>query len=251
MSNINIEIEMETVKPDWNVLDSTSTSYIANKTHYADVFATCQSGQQMYINVPEEFVGDINACRIRYNDTLYRLPDTVGVDVYYPNENDWVVSFRLNKNQSDGTFRDIELYCRSSVIDDTSFFEFLTTGFNYRCLDSFYLPKDVVYEDKLKTINGNSILGSGDIAINNACIASFTIGELIKSKVVTITRDFLDAAYHNPQILIPVREDRTQQIYYSTSQVEIMNPQEGTYIILNIMYDPYNHYQAIISNKIL
>lgn len=148
---------------DWNEGDGTKTTYVNNRTHFAGLKGVFNIGDKFPLlantgtHSPESY-------RLRYKGELYKLP-SVGETSFIPNEAEAIFSIRLTEGSS-GSNTTYTIW--SEAIDlaegEESIVEVVSAKTSKK-LDDFYLPDNVAYNDKLKTINSKSIVGSGDIKL--------------------------------------------------------------------------------------
>ena len=184
---------------DWNESDDTKPTYVNNRTHFAGLKGVFNIGDKFPLlantgtHSPESY-------RLRYKGELYKLP-SVGEKAYYPNEANADFFIFLSESTSGST----TVYTISStVINEAVAGTEVEVVADYisKKLDDFYLPDNVAYNDKLKTINGESIVGEGDIK-TQPYIADFTMDDLIG-----LARNDIDSIEVSADILDAITENR-------------------------------------------
>lgn len=159
----DVVYEDELPQSDWNESDDTKPTYVNNRTHFAGLKGVFNIGDKFPLlantgtHSPESY-------RLRYKGELYKLP-SVGETSFIPNEAEAIFSIRLTEGSS-GSNTTYTIW--SEAIDlaegEESLVEVVSAKTSKK-LDDFYLPDNVAYNDKLKTINSKSIVGSGDIKL--------------------------------------------------------------------------------------
>ena len=173
---------IEEATPDWD--SEEGAGFIKNRTHFAgirgvfDVGNMCSLAENTGTHSPESY-------RLRYKGELYKLP-SVGETAYYPNEANADFSIFLSRSTSGLTM----VYKISSTVinEDVAGTEVeVVADYMSKKLDDFYLPDNVTYNDKLKTINGESIVGEGNITITggNADLSNYYTKEEVDSAIAS------------------------------------------------------------------
>ena len=173
---------IEEATPDWD--SEGGAGFIKNRTHFAGLRGVLAVGKVLLLDAntgtysPESY-------RLRYKGELYKLP-SVGETAYYPNEANADFSIFLSRSTSGLTI----LYKISSTVinEDVAGTEVeVVADYMSKKLDDFYLPDNVTYNDKLKTINGESIVGEGNITITggNADLSNYYTKEEVDSAIAS------------------------------------------------------------------
>ena len=159
----DVVYEDELPQSDWNESDDTKPTYVNNRTHFAGLKGVFNIGDR-YSLVANTGTHSPESYRLRYKGELYKLP-SVGETSFIPNEAEAIFSIRLTEGSS-GSNTTYTIW--SEAIDlaegEESLVEVVSAKTSKK-LDDFYLPDNVAYNDKLKTINSKSIVGSGDIKL--------------------------------------------------------------------------------------
>lgn len=142
----NIEIESggeANVQSDWLETNSVSDSYVKNRTHYVEGTKISTSGNySIGLNTP-----------IYYREKVYNLEvgvrtqiDTTAAGVYVTLNGGGI----LNVEGINSFLEAFPIIAVSKIVP----------------LDDMFIPEHIVREENIKTINGESIVGSGDIEIS-------------------------------------------------------------------------------------
>lgn len=167
----DIEIK-ENVTGDWMENDEGSDAYIKNRTHCIEKTINIYFG--MTIGIPRR---DIQNYRIIWDGMLLSFnPD--GNTTVYDSQGIYVCTLVLTVVNENSFIFNYNTY-NTDKYGDTPPILRMASKFEggVKFLDDFYLPGNVVYNDKLKTINGESIVGDGDIK-TQPYRAPFDIGDL-------------------------------------------------------------------------
>lgn len=141
----NIEIESggeANVQSDWLETNSVSDSYVKNRTHYVEGTKISTSGNySIGLNTP-----------IYYREKVYNLEvgvrtqiDTTAAGVYVTLSGGGI----LNVEGINSFLEAFPIIAVSKIVP----------------LDDMFIPEHIVREENIKTINGESIVGSGDLTI--------------------------------------------------------------------------------------
>lgn len=143
----NIEIESggeANVQSDWLETNSVSDSYVKNRTHYVEGTKISTSGNySIGLNTP-----------IYYREKVYNLEvgvrtqiDTTAAGVYVTLNGGGI----LNVESFDNYLETFPIIAVSKIVP----------------LDDMFIPETIARTSELKTINGESIVGSGDLTIES------------------------------------------------------------------------------------
>ena len=170
------------VQADWNVSDTTSDSYIKNRTHYAEfsrvsIPLTINNDSWTEIGL-SGIVGQTLYVRYSYPPSNIVASATLSMD-------DLSVERTLNNGPTFTIYRGINSIYIKGFYDENHILE-VTTVVNK--LPEYFIPSNIARtselsnkQDKLvsgtniKTINGESILGSGDITISGSGSSSSSV----------------------------------------------------------------------------
>ena len=156
-------MDIKGVIPDWNTFDSSSISYIKNRTHgiiYKS--ANYSPGSRFSISVDTIEGDSIDNYRILFNNIYYKLPTTTGERLYYPNEENYKIGIRL------GGININNYYCTYTYFYDQSQFEegenSIINIYKISKLDPAYLPKGTLnIKDYLSIKPEVKIFNSADL----------------------------------------------------------------------------------------
>lgn len=97
-------------------------------------------------------------------------------------------------------------------------------------------PK-LVSGSNIKTINGESVIGFGNLNVGGAYVTEFLFSNLTQGASVTVTRAFAEAVYSKMPILIPVGKtvDNAPE-YIVVTHAYADDPASTTYIRLKFLY---------------
>ena len=143
------DIVIESInKPDWNENDENSSSYIANRTHFAGLKGVFNIGQKYSLpagtgaHSPESY-------RLRYKGELYKLP-SVGETAYYPNEANADFSIFLSESTSGSN----TAYTISSTVVNEAIANAevdVVVDYMSKKIDDFYIPDTIARKGDLVT----------------------------------------------------------------------------------------------------
>lgn len=109
-------------------------------------------------------------------------------------------------------------------------------------------PK-LVSGDNIKTINGESVIGFGNLNVGGAYVTEFLLTDLTQSSSVTVTRAFAEAVRSKKPILIPVGKTVDNALeYIVVTRASGNDPDSNTYIVLEFLYGS-TQYLIILSSK--
>ena len=178
-------------KPDWIENNTASDSYIKNRTHYVDGTKISAAGvYSIGLNTP-----------IYYREKVYNLE--VGV-----------------RTQIDTNAAGVYVTLHEGGILNVEDGARLLTAFpiiaisKIAPLDDIFIPEHIVREENLKTINGQSLVGSGDITISGGggddirYFTDFTVEEVKFAAPIGVNISYdatavIDAVRNNKLICVP------------------------------------------------
>lgn len=111
------------------------------------------------------------------------------------------------------------------------------------------MQPELVSGDNIKTINGESVVGRGNLNVGGAYVAEFLLTDLTQSSSVTVTRAFAEAVHSKKPILIPVGKTVDNTLEYIVVTCASGNdPDSNIYIKLEFLYGSTKYF-IILSSK--
>lgn len=111
-------------------------------------------------------------------------------------------------------------------------------------------PK-LVSGDNIKTINGESIIGRGNLNVGGAYVTEFSFSDLTKESGVTVTRAFAEAVYSKMPILIPISETGGKESeYIAVTNASTNDPSSPVDIRLEFSYAFAQYRVSMISKAV-
>lgn len=175
-TTINAGYDAITTAPDWFENYEASPNYIANRTHYPNIYGRIGPGQR-YSITDSETTHDLNNYRLLVRGELFKIQE----GEFTITKDDAYITFNCVRSESGKAVTWTLSPAGFSGFEENEYIQVVSKLRNYKALDEFYLPD----------------------TIGRVYRTEFTFDDMQKTKVITITRELVEAIMEKKIIVIP------------------------------------------------